>query len=298
MFRTNNPAARNDVFGASQTWDAAHLGQAGLSGRAAAGQAPASAPDAPTRAAGRKTMTLQGTVNKTALLLAMCVTTAVVAWELTIPEANAAGEMVSAVSPMLVTFGGMLSGLVIALVAIFKPRTAPVTAPLYALAEGFFVGGISSFYAMRMASPDGTGFDPDGSIVIQAALGTFSVLAAMLLLYTTRIIKPTQKLRAGVVAATGGVMLLYLGSLALSLFGVSMPFLHEPNPIGIGISLLIIGVAAFNLIFDFDYIEQGVRNGAPTWAEWFGGFTLLVTLIWLYIEMLRLIWMIRSLMEE
>jgi uncharacterized YccA/Bax inhibitor family protein len=296
MFRSQNPAGRNDVFGPSQTWGATHA-MTDLEANRAAEKAAARTHGGKSTGAANS-MTVQGTINKTALLLAMCVTTAVVAWELTMPQMNASGEMVSRVSPMLLLLAGAIGGLVIALVTIFKPRWAPVTAPLYALTEGFFVGAVSGLYAVRMANPAGEGFDPDGSIVLQAALGTFGVFASMLILYTTRIIKPTQKLKSGVVVATGGVMLLYATAWILSFFGIAMPFLSEPNPIGIVISLVIIGIAALNFVLDFDYIEQGVANRAPKWAEWFGGFTLLVTLIWLYIEMLRLIWMVRSLMEE
>ena len=155
---------------------------------------------------------------------------------------------------------------------------SPTLAPLYAALEGLFVGGISAMYAARF-----------GGIVFQAIMLTIAVLFTMLFLYRSGIIKVTEKLRAGVYMATGAIFLVYILSFILSFFGIQIPFLHSTGPIGIGISLVIIGIAAFNLLLDFDNFEKGERYGAPAYMEWFLGMGLLITLVWLYIEILRLL---------
>jgi uncharacterized YccA/Bax inhibitor family protein len=165
-----------------------------------------------------------------------------------------------------------------------------VTAPLYAIAEGVFLGAISGLYAENFATTDGQGgIELNTCLVMQAIMLTFGVLAAMLLAYTTRLIKPTEKFKTGVIAATGAVCLVYLVSIIMNLFGATMPFIHDTGPIGIGLSVVIVAIAALNLVLDFDFIEQGVNAGAPKHLEWYGGFTLLVTLVWLYLEILRLL---------
>lgn len=291
MFRTSNPTLKNNVFGPAQTWDGFH-------GSPAAGAAAAKL-ERPRAAARPGAMTLQGTVNKSFFLLALCVTTAVVGWELTIPRELADGSIVTRMNPMVVTWGGLLVGLVLGLITTFRPKSAPVTAPLYALAEGFFVGGVSALYASWAGSMKSPGvFMADPSIVLQAALCTFGTFGAMLTAYSMRLIKPTQRFRSVVITATAGVMVLYVASILLRLVGLNIPFLHEASPLGIAISGVIIIIAALNLILDFDYIESGVKNGAPKYGEWYGGFTMLVTLVWLYVEFLRLLWMIRALADE
>ncbi|REK40332.1 MAG: hypothetical protein DWQ20_02105, partial [Actinobacteria bacterium] len=159
-----------------------------------------------------------------------------------------------------------------------RPQWARVTGPVFALAEGVLVGAISSIYE--------TFYD---GIVVQAILATLAVFVAMLFLYANRIIRVTQRLRSTVVLATAGIALFYLISIGLSFFNVQIPYVWESGPIGIGISLLIVGVASFNLLLDFDLIENGIKQGAPGWMDWFAGFGLMVTVVWLYLELLRLI---------
>jgi uncharacterized YccA/Bax inhibitor family protein len=174
-------------------------------------------------------------------------------------------------------------GLGLAFLTIFKPKFARVTAPLYALAQGLLVGAITHLYEIQS----------DG-IAIQAVGLTAGVFAMMLFLFATRIIKVTDKLRTGIVAATGAVCVVYLISIVASLFGAEVPFLHESSLIGIGISLVIVGVAAANLLLDFDFIERGIQAGAPRYMEWYAAFGLMMTLIWLYLELLRLLSKLRS----
>lgn len=234
-------------------------------------------------------MTLGGTVTKSGVLVGITVITAAITWILCTPQGSFDGG-----KAMPYMFGGAIGGLVLALVTIFKPTTAPYTAPVYALAEGLFLGAISAFYELSYGiGPNG---QPTGlsGIVIQAAGLTLAVLAVMLVLYATRVIKVTAKLRAGIIAATGAVMLFYIVSIVMSLFGMSLPYLHSPSPLSIGISLVIVGIAAFNLLLDFDLIERGVQTGAPKYMEWYAGFALLVTLVWLYLEILRLLAKLRS----
>lgn len=234
-------------------------------------------------------MTLNGTIIKSTLLVGITVITALISWMLSSPSGTFNS---SAAMPYLL--GGLIGGLILALITIFNPKASPITAPLYAVAEGFFLGAVSVMYE-SMYGAGAVGSSPAlTGIVVQAAGLTLSVLAVMLVLYGTRIIKVTAKLRAGIIAATGAVALFYLASIVMSLFGMTMPYLHSPSPLGIGISLVIVGIAAFNLLLDFDLIERGVQNGAPKYMEWYAGFALLVTLVWLYIEMLRLLSKLRS----
>lgn len=236
-------------------------------------------------------MTLNGTIVKSAVLVGITVITAMISWMLSSP-----GGTFNPGAAMPYLWGGVIGGLVLALVTIFNPKASPITAPLYAVAEGFFLGAISVFYeSMYGAGAGAAGSGPAlTGIVAQAAGLTLCVLAVMLVLYGARIIKVTAKLRAGIIAATGAVALFYIASIVMSLFGMTMPYLHSPSPLGIGISLVIVGIAAFNLLLDFDRIEYGVQTGAPKYMEWYAGFALLVTLVWLYIEILRLLSKLRS----
>ena len=174
-------------------------------------------------------------------------------------------------------------GLILALVTTFKKEWAPVTAPLYALVEGFFLGAISAMYELRF----------DG-IVFQAVALTFGTLGALLLAYRSGLIKATENFKLGVVAATGGIFLIYLVTFVLGFFGVNVPFVHESGLLGIGFSLFVVVVAALNLVLDFDFIESGVDAGAPKYMEWYGAFGLMVTLVWLYVEFLRLLSKLQS----
>lgn len=218
---------------------------------------------------GSSTMTLNGTVAKTGILLIVALVTASISWIETVRGGTNAQTYL---------IGGAIGGLIFALIASFKPTTAPFTAPLYAACEGLFLGGISAVYE--------TQFD---GIVFQAALCTFGTLGALLLAYTSRLIRATENFKLGVVAATGAIALVYLATFVLSFFGIQMPFIHDTGWIGIGISVVIIIVAALNLVLDFDFIETGAQRGAPKYMEWYAAFGLMVTLVWLYIEFLRLL---------
>lgn len=221
-------------------------------------------------------MTLNGTVNKTGLMLLMLVATAAYTWSLYTPENP------GAVMPWLLVGG--IGGFIVALVTVFKKTWAPVTAPLYALLEGLFVGAVS---AMFEASFPG--------IVMQAVMLTMGVLASLLLAYKSGLIKATENFKLGVVAATGGIALLYLVNIGMRLFGLDgIGFIHEASWMGIAFSAFVVVIAALNLVLDFDFIESGVEAGAPKYMEWYGAFGLVVTLVWLYLEILRLLSKLQS----
>ncbi|MEO0476566.1 MAG: Bax inhibitor-1/YccA family protein [Planctomycetota bacterium] len=241
----------------------------------------------------RSVMTLGSTVFKSLTLIGICIVCATITWGLTTTTDGTGTMSVDMAKAMPWVFGGMIGGLVLALITIFKPQASPVTAPLYAAAEGLFLGAISAIYEASFGSVEGT--DPMFSgIVVQAVALTMAVTFVMLTLYGTRVIRVTEKLRAGIIAATAAVFLVYLVSFLLSFAGIQIPYLHSNGPIGIGISLVIVGIAAFNLLLDFDLIERGVQGGAPKYMEWYAGFALLVTLVWLYLEILRLLSKLRS----
>ena len=218
-----------------------------------------------------ETMTIQGTVNKTGLLLLFVVVTAAWTWGLAHSETPEA-----AYGWML---GGALGGFVVALVTFFKKEWSPISAPIYALLEGLALGGLSAIF--EKAYP---------GIAVQAVSLTFGVMFVMLLAYKFRIVQATRGFKLGVIAATGGIAIVYLINMVMSLFfHNSMSFLNSATPLGIGISLFIVIIASLNLIIDFDMIETGARMGAPKYMEWYGAFGLMVTLIWLYMEILRLL---------
>ncbi|MGA2621613.1 MAG: Bax inhibitor-1/YccA family protein [Thermoguttaceae bacterium] len=222
------------------------------------------------------TMTVGGTVNKTGVLLACVLASAAWTWG-RFSTANPAEAM-----PYLV--GGGIAGFVLALITTFKMSWAPFTAPLYALAEGLVLGGLSAMIESQYPG-----------IAVQAVAMTFGTLACMLLAYRAGMIRATQRFKLGVIAATGAIFLVYMVSWLLSLFGVhAFALLNSNGLIGIGVSVLIVGIAALNLILDFDLIESGSQRGAPKYMEWYGAFALMVTLIWLYIEILRLLSKLRS----
>ncbi len=217
-------------------------------------------------------MTLNGTVNKTGILLLLAVMTAAFAWnQIEFTEAGASGGG-------LYLWGGLIGGFVLALVTTFKKTWAPVTAPLYALVEGFFLGAISAMYNHMYQG-----------IVLQAVMLTMGTLFALLFAYRSGLIKATENFKLGVVAATGGIALVYLATIILGMFNINIPLIHESGIVGIGFSLFVIVIAALNLVLDFDFIESGVEQGAPKYMEWYAGFGLMVTLVWLYIEFLRLL---------
>jgi uncharacterized YccA/Bax inhibitor family protein len=223
-----------------------------------------------------ETMTLEGTVNKTGMLLLCAVATAAWTWHL---------AMNPATLPMdsLLLIVGLIGGLIFALITTFKKTWAPVTAPIYALLEGLVLGGISAMFEMRYPG-----------IAIESVCLTFGTLFVLLLAYKSGMIRVTQKFRLGVVAATGAIFLFYMAEMVLGFFGIHFGSINGSGPLGIGISLVIVCVAALNLVLDFDFIESGVAAGAPKYMEWYGAFGLMVTLVWLYLEMLRLLSKLRS----
>ena len=229
--------------------------------------------DAPRTASG-DVMTVQGAVNKTALLLLILVVPALWVWN----RVEAAPE---SVGPIILL--GVIGWLIAALVTIFKKTWAPITAPIYAALEGLALGGISAFFEMQFPG-----------IVIQAVGLTFGTLGALLFAYRTGMIRATENFKMGVVAATGGIALVYLVSLVMGFFGTTVPFIHESGPIGIGFSVFVVVIAALNLVLDFDFIEHGAEAGAPKYMEWYASFGLLVTLVWLYLEILRLLAKLQS----
>ena len=226
------------------------------------------------------TMSIQGTVNKTLILLLLVCVSAAWIWNryYGAPEPSQALADIS-----LWMIGGAIGGFIVALVTIFKKSWASVTAPIYALLEGLLLGGISATFEARYPG-----------IVIQAVGLTFGTLFCLLVVYTSRMIKVTQNFRLGIVAATGGIALFYLVSLVLGMFGINIPLIHENGLIGIGFSLFVVVIAALNLVLDFDFIENAAAQGAPKYMEWYGAFGLIVTLVWLYIEILRLLSKLRS----
>ncbi len=214
-------------------------------------------------------MTLQGTVNKTGMLLFLVAVPAMYTWNKTMANPGSAGMWIAI---------GAITGLIFCLITCFKPTWSPVTAPIYALAEGLFLGALSAMYEIQFSG-----------IVLQAVLLTIGVLMALLAAYTTRLIKATENFKLGIFAATGGIALLYLLTMVLGFFGIQIPYIHQSGAIGIGFSVFVVVIAALNLVLDFDFIENGCRMGAPKYMEWYAAFGLLVTLVWLYVEILRLL---------
>ena len=216
---------------------------------------------------GAPTMTIRGAVNKSTLLVAVCAISAAFSWKLALSGPG-----------MGLAIGGALVGFIIGLVLCFKHTWAPVLAPAYAVAEGLFLGGIS---AVANAASNG--------IVLQAVALTFGVLFALLAAYQMRLIRASEKFKLGVMAATGGIAIFYLIAMVLGFFGIHLAFLHEGGTFGILFSVFVVTIAALNLVLDFDLIENGAKAGAPKYMEWFAAFGLLVTLVWLYLEVLRLL---------
>ena len=215
-------------------------------------------------------MTIQGTVNKTGMMLLLLIASAAYTWSLYI-EGNSESLMMW----MLV---GMIGGLITAFVTVFKKEWSPVTAPVYAVLQGFALGGISALFEARFEG-----------IVIQAVALTFGTAGSLLVAYKSGVIKATENFKMGVIAATGAIGLIYLVGIIMRFFGSGIPYIHESGLIGIGFSLVVVTIAALNLVLDFDFIEKGAEHGAPKFMEWYAAFGLMVTLIWLYLEILRLL---------
>ena len=222
---------------------------------------------------GHEAMTIGGTVNKTAMALAILFITATYVW----------GQGTAGTLPMGLVWGGFIGGFIVAIVTVFKHAWAPYTTPLYAAFEGAALGGISFIFEQQYPG-----------IVSQAIFLTFGTLGALLVAYRSGIIKATENFKLGVAAATGGIFLVYLLSFIVGFFGVEVPLIHSSGTFGILFSLFVVVIAALNLVLDFDFIEEGAERGAPKYMEWYGAFGLLVTLIWLYLEILRLLAKLQS----
>jgi uncharacterized YccA/Bax inhibitor family protein len=235
MERSGNPVLQGDVFTSERSYD-------------------------PSNA-----MTIQGTVNKSFVLLLLTVLTAVWTW---------ANKDVG----LLLTLPAAIVGFIVALVATFKKEWSPVISPLYALLEGVVLGGVSFFFESNWSG-----------IVTQAVVLTFGTLFCLLGAYKSGWIKPTERFKLGVVAATGGIALFYFVDIVMGFFGARIPIIYSSSPLGIALSISIVIIAALNLILDFDFIESGADSGAPKYMEWYGAFGLMVSLIWLYLEILNLL---------
>lgn len=219
-------------------------------------------------------MTVRGSINKFGFLMVMVIAGAAFSWHLY--------STFQQQTMMTLMWVGLIGGLVTGLIISFKPTTAKYLSPAYGLLQGLFVGAISAvFNDMFSKSYPG--------IVMQAVGLTFGVALAMFLLYNFKIIKPTERFKSIIFGATAGIGLFYLIAMILRLFHVDLPFMYNASPLGIGISVFIVAIAALNLILDFDRIEQGANAGAPKFMEWYCAFGLLVTIIWLYIEILKLL---------
>jgi|TARA_B100000941_G_scaffold113392_1_gene79683 uncharacterized YccA/Bax inhibitor family protein len=210
-------------------------------------------------------MTIEGTVNKTALSLFLLVGTGYLTF--------------NPINPAIIFTCG-IGGFIVAIITVFKKQWAPITVPIYAILEGALLGGISFMYNSLY----------DG-IVTNAIFLTVGILLALLTAYRSGIIKPTENFKLGIFAATGGIALVYFVNFIMGFFGSSMGIMQIDNasPLSIGFSIVVVIIAALNLVLDFDFIEEGAENGAPKYMEWYGAFGLLVTLIWLYLEILRLL---------
>ena len=218
-------------------------------------------------------MTIRGTLNKFGLATIMLVAGALFAWKSFYDGASYA-------EPLL--WVGLIGGFILALVIIFKKTTAPMLFPIYSVLEGLFLGSISAMYnyAFEARMPN----------IITNAVGlTIGTVIAMYLLYNFKIIKATQRFKSIIFTATAGILIFYLITMVVNMFGVPVPMMYDSSPLGIGISLLIVGIAAMNLIVKFDMIEQGAAQGAPKYMESYCAFGLMVTIVWLYLEILRLL---------
>ncbi len=221
-------------------------------------------------------MTVAGTVNKAGLLILCVMLTAFYSWD----RFFTTQDMASIQGLMMV---GAFGGFIAAMVTIFKKEWSPITAPIYALLEGLFLGSMSAMLELRFPG-----------IAIEAVALTFGTCLCMLVAYRAGLIRATQRFQLGIVAATGGIALLYFASMILGIFHIQIPGIFGSGPIGIVFSLVVCGIAALNLILDFNFIEQGAMSGAPKYMEWYSAFGLMLTLVWLYLEIIRLLSKLRD----
>jgi len=224
--------------------------------------------DAGLAQSGAERMTVGGAITKTFILAAILLVTAAIGF---------------AMPSSMAVWGGAIGGLILVLVMSFRPQLSPTLAPLYAALEGLFLGAVSFVYAAQYSG-----------IVFQAFSLTIAALFAMLFIYKSGIIKVNGRFRMMVVMATGAIALVYLTSFVLSFFGIQIPYLHQGGPIGIGISAVVLAIACLNLLLDFDNFERGEQYGAPKYMEWFSAVGLIVTLVWIYLEILRLLSRLRD----
>ena len=215
-------------------------------------------------------MTIKGTVDKTAIGLFLLILSAYYSF----------GPDMTYLIPI-----GVFGGLIVAIITIFKKEWSPITVPIYAILEGLAMGSISYMFNQAYEG-----------IVMQAIGLTLGILASLLLAYRSGMIKATENFKLGIAAATGGIFLVYMANFIMSFFGASISVLDPTNSslMSIGISLFIVVIASLNLVLDFDFIEEGAEKGAPKYMEWYGAFGLLVTLIWLYLEILKLLSKLRN----
>lgn len=214
--------------------------------------------------------TIQGTTTKAIVLVALTLVVGLFAMNYTM------NSLMYGVMPSFLMYGSLIAGVVVAFITIFKPTTAPITAPIYAVLEGAALGSLSAIFELQYPG-----------IVTTAVLSTFVVVMSMLALWKFKVIVPTQKFKAVLTGAITGIFVLYMINLVVSLFGVS--FLPQTGPLSILISLIVCTVAALSLILDFDNIQQAVDAGLPKYFEYFNAFSLLVTICWLYVEILKLL---------
>jgi uncharacterized YccA/Bax inhibitor family protein len=247
FFKSSNPAFRSSVYG-SQGMHAAY------------GEA----------------MTVEGTIHRTGILLICAMATALYTWSRYFATRDPADVG-------LLVLAGAFGGFIMAMVTCFKMEWAPVTAPIYALLEGLFLGGVSAILDARYPG-----------IANQSVGLTFGTCFCMLAAYRSGLLRATPKFVVGVVAATGGICLMYFLSMLLGFLGIGVPGIFGAGPVGILFSLVVVVIAALNLILDFNFIEQGAEMGAPKYMEWYGAFGLMVTLVWLYMEILRLLSKLRG----
>lgn len=227
-------------------------------------------------APGAGVMTIEGTVNKVGILLLLMVLPASYMFSKVLTNWDPSAAMGTAVM-------GAIGALIFAIITIFKKTWAPVTAPIYAVLEGLFLGGISGVFEAKFPG-----------IALQAIALTMGTLFTLLVAYRSGLIKATENFKLGVVAATGGIAMFYLASIVMGFFGVQMPLIHSSGTFGILFSLFVVVIAALNLVLDFDFIETGAEMGAPKYMEWYAAFGLMVTLVWLYLEILRLLAKLQS----
>ena len=294
---SRNPVLTDKAFGESAAgtgtspadeWRSAQAGTATMAAADTAFAQSTTAPTGPVVTTGR-VMTLGGVASASLVMFAVLLVGAAYGWTLVtqtpVLEPLPGGPTATAtIDSPLIVFGALIGAFILAMVSVFKPKLARFTGVAYALLEGIFLGAISHLYNAQF----------DG-IVAQAILATFGVFLAMLVLYGLRILRATPRFVKGVVGATFGIMFLYIGSFIFSLFTGSAPsFLASASPLSIGISVIIVIVAALNLILDFDFIEQGSKNRLPAYMDWYAALGLMLTLVWLYLEMLRLLSKLRQ----